>query len=155
MIVAGLIRISHAVQIKSPSLLQSSKRPWKSPFRLFHSPSTSKTVDRNHQPVLSSSSGTLVARILPKEYVDYERFKPTSRRSENVTIWRERVRPNSNNELAVLAEEGVIDDRGQQDEMLVTLDVNLNTRIFDEKTSVKRRRGEPMGSSVIKRWNFA
>jgi mRNA deadenylase 3'-5' endonuclease subunit Ccr4 len=134
MIVVGLIRRSHAFQTKSPSLQQSSKGPWKSPFRLFQSPLTSKTIDHNHEPVLSSSSGTLVARILPKEYVDYERFKkPISRRSENVAIWSERVRPNSNNELAVLAEE-VIDDRGQQEEMLVTLDVNINTRIFDEKT---------------------
>lgn len=136
MIVAGLVRGSFfASQLKTPRFVTSSRRQWRSLD--FFQVSSEDSYDQEHPTI--SSSGTVVARILPKKYIDYERIMKPLNRREDITIWRERVIPNNNKTSSekILIPEGEVVGNGNQEDMVVVLDVDLITKIWNEynKTS--------------------
>lgn len=76
--------------------------------------------------------GRLVARILPREYADYERHKPSQRRVEPVDVWRNRiVWPDNLPTTYPPAQESFESDI---EDPIVALDIHLETRIFDTET---------------------
>ena len=125
------------------SLLPSHRRPtpqqqwinkkvcnyYKSQTRMF---STTKYQDTPPQV----TDGTLIARILPREYVEYERLKPSERQLPSVDVWRQRI---------VWPDFFWSDYHHQQehrddieasngDNVIVMLNVQIRTSIFDPQS---------------------
>lgn len=92
------------------------------------------TINQQDQQRVHAIDGKLSARIIPKEYIDFERFKPIDRRLQDgeVDIWRKRiVWPNKRLTGTYQRQSDQYEDVENQ---IVTLDIQLETSAFDPET---------------------
>jgi hypothetical protein len=95
----------------------------------------STTNNQQQEQEQEHIDGKLVARIIPKEYIDFERFKPIDRRlqeEKEVDIWRKRIKRPVAETFQQQPGENEIDN--DVDNQVVVLDIQLETTYFDPET---------------------
>lgn len=126
--VGGILQDSLAIQILR-SMIRSIQHM--RGFRFF---TTIQSSFQDNCDATSDSSGTIVARIVPKDMIAYEHLKPASRRLQNVDVWRQRINPTNATKVTDTCSEQL--SHTTDIDMVVMLDIDFKTIVHEKPVHV-------------------
>jgi hypothetical protein len=124
--VGGILQDSLAIQIVR-STIRSIQH-----MRGFRFLTTIQSSFQDNCDATSDSSGTIVARIVPKDMIAYEHLKPASRRLQNVDVWRHRINPTN----ATKGTDTCSEHLSHTTDMVVMLDIDFKTIVHEKPVHV-------------------